>query len=380
MDVVLHPGDAGASHHRPGPGVVRVARVGVCASNRKTDPRHSYVFARFQLDLKGDARNFTISKTIPTYLSLLIFGFVYQLILVYDALRMKNTIQVIGLCLYNVGILVYVAIELDQVHDAVTELLSQHLIEKHFWTDVEAYMIAVPCVVGLGTLFMAFIAWKLYDEFAWTIYKQISADLRMKRRYLIYQIYIALLKFDFFFFVGFTVQFLVIVSNTTNGEFAGTIVAMPITIIILFAAAYFVRRENLIGSVIVVVSCSQSNLPIGVSLADHTSPAVLVLRRARLFHVQAGAHVRRRRGPHQGLPPRAPHPHLLRRHHHPADDHHHQHSLVVHLQLQQGPQAVHHAQQALERRRLREDRPRRHRAAAGLRREGQRRWAQQDGH
>ena len=101
---------------------------------------------------------------------------------------MKNTIQVIGLCFYNLGILIYTAIEMDQVHDAVTLLLQHQQIHPEFWSQVQPYLIAVPCVVGLTTLVMSLIAWRLYDEFAWTIYKQISADLRMKRRYLIYQV------------------------------------------------------------------------------------------------------------------------------------------------------------------------------------------------
>ena len=67
------------------------------------------------------------------------------------------------------------------------------------------------------------------------------------------QIYIALLKFDFFFFLGFIVQFVVIVTKTDDPEFALTIATIPITIFILLAAAFFTRRENKPGMIVVII-------------------------------------------------------------------------------------------------------------------------------
>ena len=147
-----------------------------------------YVFAHFQIELASDSAGMTPSKTIPTFLTLYIFGFIYELILVYDALRLRNTIQVIGLCLCNVGLLIYGAVQMDQIQDAIQVLSTNDAIDYQVWKDMKPYLIAIPCVVGLGTILMSFIAWKLYDEFAWTIYKHISADLRMKRRYLTFQV------------------------------------------------------------------------------------------------------------------------------------------------------------------------------------------------
>jgi hypothetical protein len=175
---------------------------------------------------------------------------------VYDALRAKNTIQVIGLVLLNIGLLIYGGVQYDTISDGVTHLEGEGEIQEghQVWQNVRPFMIAIPCILGFFTCLMGFVAWKLYDEFAWTIYKHISADLKMKKRYLNYQIFIALLKFDFFFFLGFTIQFVVIVRGRNNTEFGLTIAAIPVTIAILYAAALFTRREILTGMIAVLVS------------------------------------------------------------------------------------------------------------------------------
>ena len=218
----------------------------------------SYVFATFQLDLKGNAESQTQARTIPTFLTLYIFGFIYQLVLIWDALRLKNTIQIIGLVMYNIGLLIYGSVQMSQIKSAVVSLNALNDIDLSIWNRTRPFLIAIPSIIAFGTCLLAVVAWKLYDEFAWTIYKHISADLQLKRRYLTFQVYIALLKFDFFFFLGFTVQFVVIV-HKTNLEFALTIAAIPVTIIILFAAAWFTRKEWLAGQIAVIVSLPLSN-------------------------------------------------------------------------------------------------------------------------
>ncbi len=149
---------------------------------------YSYVFDQFQVNLKGQAEKETDSRSIPTFLTLYIFGLLYQLVLVYDALRLKNTIQIIGLCIYNIGLLIYAAVQMDQIQTAVVSLSANKEIDLHIWFTIKPFLIAIPCIIAIGTVFMSVVAWKLYDEFAWTIYKHISADLRMKRRYLTFQV------------------------------------------------------------------------------------------------------------------------------------------------------------------------------------------------
>lgn len=148
----------------------------------------SYAFANFEVRLQNGAVAYAQALTIPTFLALYIFGFAYELLLAYDALSMKNTIQVIGLCICNLGLLIYGAVQAQQIKSAIKFLNEQNDINKGAWRTTEPALIVIPIVVAIGTAMMAFTAWKLYHEFSWSIYKHISADLQQKRRYLAYQV------------------------------------------------------------------------------------------------------------------------------------------------------------------------------------------------
>lgn len=77
---------------------------------------------------------------------------------------------------------------MTQINDAVNDLEPLNDIKATAWASMKPFLIAIPCVIAVGTIALSFVARKLYDEFAWTIYKHISADLKMKRRYLTYQV------------------------------------------------------------------------------------------------------------------------------------------------------------------------------------------------
>jgi 4-hydroxybenzoate polyprenyltransferase len=61
-----------------------------------------------------------------------------------------------------------------------------------------------------------------------------------------YQIYLVLIKVDFFFFVGFSIQFiyLTLTKRAEDPEYWLTIIVLPLTIVILYIAVYAVRHES----------------------------------------------------------------------------------------------------------------------------------------
>jgi len=193
------------------------------------------------------------SRSLPTFLALFIFGMVYLFGLSWDALRLKNTIQIIGIACFNWVLCLYGILQEVQINDAITVL---KLVIKptaqggadsgsELETNMKNRTYAIPALLGVGSLFISFIGWKLYHEFAWTIYKHVSADLQLRKRYMMFEIYVAILKFDFFFFLSFTMEFLVLLfADRTDYELWLTIIAIPATILILIAAAIIVRREN----------------------------------------------------------------------------------------------------------------------------------------
>lgn len=165
-------------------------------SYQKLRRLHSYVFGKFQLSLGAYVPLPQVQsqyKTIPTFLTLFIFGFLYELILVLDALRMKNTIQIIGVCVANLALLIYSALQLEQIQMAlgileVNGALEQGITSAMLWDDIKAYLIATPVIIAVTTIIMVYITWKLYQQFAWDILKNIGADYRMKKRFLHYQV------------------------------------------------------------------------------------------------------------------------------------------------------------------------------------------------
>lgn len=174
------------------------------------------------------------------YLALFIFSGVYQVILTIIGLRTKNMLLLAMLCLFYVAMLIYTGIQYEEVGD----LFSKDF--NHKWaTATKATNIATIAVLALTFVLQAgLLVFVLRDNVKWFRFKKIGADVRIRRMYTLFQIHRALLIFDFYFFLGFLVQFIVImVNNKLSTEFILTVIVLPLTLVVLFLSDLATTRE-----------------------------------------------------------------------------------------------------------------------------------------
>jgi len=178
-------------------------------------------------------------KTLSCYLALFILAEVYELLVAYDALRMRNIIQLIGIILFHGALLVFSALQVYETKAALVQIDNS----ERLWWKVQPYLIVVPCIVAASWISLIFSIKQLYEEFGWAILHAVGANPKLKSMFHYYQVFLCLLKFDFFCFVGVTMQLLIVVLAADSVEFGLTIAAFPLVLLLIAGCAYAVRNE-----------------------------------------------------------------------------------------------------------------------------------------
>ncbi|KAF5331136.1 hypothetical protein D9619_005568 [Psilocybe cf. subviscida] len=192
-------------------------------------------------------------KTVPCYLALFALGELFELFMAFDALRLRNIIQLFGILIFHACLAVFAGLQIHQTRSALVTMndaacAANFVYEKcgtsgSLWMKIKPLLIAAPCIIGASWFVMLFFVKKLYEEFGWAIFHVVGANPKMKTMYQWYQIMICLLKFDFFFFSGVTMQLLIIVLQRNSAEFGITVAAIPIVLILLILCGIAVQRE-----------------------------------------------------------------------------------------------------------------------------------------
>jgi len=180
------------------------------------------------------------ARKMPVYLGIFALAHVFQFVMAIDAVYARNTLQFITLAIFNALFLVYAIIQITEIQQ--TSNLTGTSGISHI--PVSVLTTAIPIVIAMAELIYVGLAWKLYNEFGWKVYKFLGADRRIKKMYASYQVFQCLVKFDVFFWVGFSVQFIWLVLNSSDWEYYVTCAALPLSVVLLVEGHLAARHEN----------------------------------------------------------------------------------------------------------------------------------------
>ncbi|KAG0380142.1 hypothetical protein BGX24_009968 [Mortierella sp. AD032] len=175
------------------------------------------------------------TSVLSVYHIIFIIAQIFQLVLLCDAMLNKNTIQIMAIVAFNAAMVAYAGVQVKQGYDVLVRTEGEFTLSNtildifgrpgnptpyHASKNYEFAVLALMVIFASG---FAVIAYKLYKEFGWSIYKKIGADLAMRDMYKVYQIFIMILKFDIFFQLGFSAQFLSLIVLKYTGTKSTTL-------------------------------------------------------------------------------------------------------------------------------------------------------------
>ncbi|KAF8320117.1 hypothetical protein DL93DRAFT_2074485 [Clavulina sp. PMI_390] len=174
---------------------------------------------------------------IPVYLGVFGMAHVFQFILALDAVYSKNVLQFVFLAIFNALFFLYAVIQIFEVESIVTSHSSGFL-------PSEGLTIAIPVVVSIAEIAYVGLAYRIYQEFGWQVFKLLGADRQIKRMHAQYQILQCLMRFDLLFWMGFSIQLIALVLAKGDFEFYLTIAALPLSILLVFEGHLAARHES----------------------------------------------------------------------------------------------------------------------------------------
>ncbi|KLO20533.1 hypothetical protein SCHPADRAFT_897811 [Schizopora paradoxa] len=187
----------------------------------------------------GESFDDLSNKRLPVYLGIFAFAHVFQLGMAIDAVHNRNTLQFLFLTLFNALFLLYAVIQKFEIQNSIPSNA-----EGLSGIPVNVLTTIIPIVISVAEVAYIALGWKIWREFGWKVYKRLGANRQVKRMFAHYQIFVCVMKFDVFFFIGFSVQLIFLVLDQHNWQFYVTCAALPFSIILLTDGILAARYEN----------------------------------------------------------------------------------------------------------------------------------------
>lgn len=105
-------------------------------------------------------------------------------------MRAQNTIEIIGIVAFNLCCFAYSIFEISQIRSSLFPPDPDPDFEffapgraQDLLDSIKPFLIVVAVVIGVTQCLVTWLAYQLFQEFGWKIYKKIGADPNMKSKY-----------------------------------------------------------------------------------------------------------------------------------------------------------------------------------------------------
>ncbi|EED13026.1 conserved hypothetical protein [Talaromyces stipitatus ATCC 10500] len=219
-----------------------------------------YNLAQWESWIRPNGTQVPISYLIPINLSLIMFAVFYESLLSLKLVHDKSNILLLAICIskacvFAYSVMQYLSME-QNTHSIQTnqDMFGEPLVDlsRDLWKEIKPAEMLVPIVIGIATVIVCPVAYRLHKEYSWAIYQCVQGDPKIRFRYRGYEIYLVLIIFNVYFFIGFIVQYNLVDVHFIEPEFSLTMALIPAAVMLMVLSAYFVRYENKIGTIIVI--------------------------------------------------------------------------------------------------------------------------------
>jgi hypothetical protein len=181
------------------------------------------------------------TQRLPVYFTIFGLAHVFQFILAVDSVCTRNTLQLMFLAAFNLILLCYAIVQIGEIHEAALPVIASNGILA---LPLNVLARLIPSVIGIAEIVYLILGWSIWREFGWKDFKHLGADRRVKSMYMHYQILQCIMKFDVFFWTGFSIQLIWMVLQKMDVEYAVTIAALPASLVVLVAGYLGSRYEH----------------------------------------------------------------------------------------------------------------------------------------
>ncbi|KAI8839643.1 hypothetical protein BJ741DRAFT_598259 [Chytriomyces cf. hyalinus JEL632] len=200
-------------------------------------------------------KGFTIAEI---YHGRYLAGFAFWFFVTWDGVMHKNTLQVISINAYNVGLFVYSILQMQQIRIHLQDVRQMVGIADPLSNNSGLYYVAqISLIVLLGVFIpvFAFLTVKLHKEFKWRQYRISNGNSSLYNVFIAYHILLLTIKFGTFFMAGLVIINLVLTEVTRNGTIIIPVISVVVGILLPLIGFHGARQENYILSSMFIFGC-----------------------------------------------------------------------------------------------------------------------------